>query len=305
MNYVLNMNRIWLVLLLLGMFAGCADAQRVEMAGEPAWDIGDMAYDEAEMVRTGAALPPMEPGTDFDTPLLAVAQERLIIRTGQMSIVVIDTETALADIVRLAETTGGWVVSSNIYQYDERAKMGSITVRVPAKHFDDLVTAVKETAVSTTRESTDSRDVTEEYVDLSARLDNLEATADRVRAFLDEARNVEEALDVNRELSRLEEQIEVIKGRMQYLSQSAAYSTLTVEIQPDVLSQPLAIGGWEPQGTARAAVEALVTVLQGLVKLAIWLLIFIIPLAILVGGPIWLIIRTFRRRRTATPAAGD
>jgi hypothetical protein len=110
---------------------------------------------------------------------------------------------------------------------------------------------VKETAVATTRESTESQDVTEEYVDLSARLNNLQATADRVRAFLDEAQNVEEALEVNRSLSQLEEQIEVIQGRINYLSQSAAYSTLTIDITPDALSQPLAVGGWEPQGTAR------------------------------------------------------
>jgi hypothetical protein len=295
------MNRFWLVLLLIALLAGCADAQQMEMASEPALDMADMAFVTETSGR--AAAPPMEPQADFDTSL--PAQERLIVRTGQMSIVAADTETALAEIARLAEMSGGWVVSSNVYQYDERAKMGSITVRVPADRFDEIVAAVKETAVSTTRESTDSQDVTDEYVDLSSRLDNLEATAQRVRAFLDDARNVEEALDVNRELSRLEEQIEVIKGRMQYLSQSAAYSTLTVEIRPDVLSQPLSVGGWEPQGTARAAVEALITALQGLVTLAIWLLIFIIPLAILVGGPLWWIVRTVRRHRQATPAAGD
>jgi hypothetical protein len=302
------MNRFWLILLLIGLLVGCAQAQEMSVASEPAWDMADSGP-VIETVSEGASRAESPPapsvsGNDFDAALPA-AQERMIIRTGQMSIVVADTEAALAEIARLAETLGGWVVSSNAYQYDERAKMGSIRVRVPANRFDEIVAAVKETAVSTTRESTDSQDVTDEYVDLSSRLDNLEATADRVRAFLDDAHNVEEALDVNRELSRLEEQIEVLKGRMQYLSQSAAYSTLTVEIRPDVLSQPLSVGGWEPQGTARAAVEALVTALQGLVNLVIWLLIFIIPLAILIVGPIWWIVRTVRRRRKATAAAGD
>jgi hypothetical protein len=298
------MNRIWLLLLLMGLLVACAQAQEmdmaIDMASEPAWgaaDMGPVVETVSEVAgRVESPLPPMAPGDDFDTTL-PVAQERMIIRTGHMKIVVVDTETALANIARLAESSGGWVVSSNIYQYDERAKMGSITIRVPAESFDRVVTAVRETAVTTTRETTTSQDVTEEYVDLAARLENLEATSKRVRAFLDEARNVEEALDVNRELSRLEEQIEVIKGRMQYLSQSAAYSTLTVEITPDVLSQPLAIGGWEPQGTARAAVEALVAALQGLVNIAIWLLIFFLPLAVVLIGPPWLLIRTVRRRR--------
>jgi acyl-CoA synthetase (NDP forming) len=60
---------------------------------------------------------------------------------------------------------------------------------------------------------------------------------------LDEARNVEEALAVNQELSRLESDIEVIKGRMQYLSQSAAFSTLAIDVTPDELNQPLDVGG--------------------------------------------------------------
>jgi hypothetical protein len=294
------MNRFWVLLLGLGFLVGCAQAQQMEMARVSDGLGGDMAYDEVTQARAEAPLPPREAmgdGEAFDSPQPQTGQERLIIRTGQMGIVVADTEMAMADITRLAETAGGWVVSSNVYQYDERAKMGSVTVRVPAARFDEVVAAIKETAVSTTRESTESQDVTDEYVDLSSRLDNLQATADRVRTFLDEAQNVEEALDVNRELSRLEEQIEVIKGRMQYLSQSAAFSTITIEVRPDILSQPLSVGGWQPQGTARQAVEALVSALQGVVKLAIWLLIFVIPLALLILIPLWLLIRTVRRRR--------
>lgn len=291
------MNRFWVLLLFLGLVVGCADAQQMEMAGEPAWNL-DYAAGEltAETMMSRSESPPMEVAEDFDPSPPPTGQDRLIIRTGQMSIVVIDTETALTDIARLAEAAGGWVVNSHAYQYDERAKLGSITVRVPAAQFDEIVAAVKETAVSTTRQTSASQDVTEEYVDLSARLDNLQATADRVRTFLDEAQNVEEALAVNRELSRLEGEIETITGRMQYLSQSAAYSTLTVEITPDVLSQPLAIGSWEPQGVAREAIEALVTALQGVANLVIWLLIFVLPLAVLILLPLWLLIRTVRHR---------
>jgi hypothetical protein len=301
------MNRFGVIVLFCGLLVGCAQAQPMDMASEPAWGVADMAYEEVTMARgEAAALPPVEPlapGEDFATSLADPGQERLIIRTGHLSVVVVDTETTIADIARLATRSGGWVVSSNVYQYDERAKMGSIALRVPAERFDEVVTAIKTAAVSTTSETTDSRDVTDDYVDLSARLSNLEATAARVRAFLDEAQNVEEALDVNRELSRLEEQIEVIKGRMQYLSQSAAFSTINVEVRPDILSQPLSVAGWEPQGTARQAVEALVTTLQGLVNLGIWLLIFVIPLALLILVPSWLFIRTIRRRRHAATTA--
>ena len=295
------MNRLWTLLIMVGLLVGCAsDYQSVDVSSEQAWDADRIEFVASETMGSAAA-PQAQPVADAlpRASLPPAAQERLIIRTGQMSIVVLDTEVALADMARLAERSGGWVVSSNVYQYDERGKRGSITVRVPAEQFDEVVAAVRETAVSTTRESTESQDVTEEYVDLSARLGNLQATADRVRAFLDDAQNVEEALEVNRTLSQLEEQIEVIQGRMQYLSQSAAYSTLTVDITPDALSQPLSVGGWEPQGTARNAIEALVVTLQGLVNLAIWLLIFVLPLGLLVFVPLGLFVRTIRRRRAS------
>lgn len=289
------MKRFWLIIMAVGLLVGCADAQQMEMASDGAMDV--FVNETITMASAPAAEGSMAFDRDGLAPLpAAAAQERLIVRTGQIGIVAADTEAAMSEIARLAEAFGGWVVSSNMFEYGEGGKRGTITVRVPAERFDELVAGVKETAVSVPRESTESQDVTDEYVDLSSRLANLEATADRVRAFLDEARNVEEALDVNRELSRLEEQIEVIKGRMQYLSQSAAYSTLSIDITPDALGQPLAVGGWQPQGTARAAIEALVTTLQGLANLAIWLLIFIVPLAILVAVPIWWFVRTVRRR---------
>ncbi|MFN2223830.1 MAG: DUF4349 domain-containing protein, partial [Candidatus Promineifilaceae bacterium] len=198
-----------------------------------------------------------------------VGAERLIIRTGDVTIVVQDSETAAADVGQLADALGGWLVSSDLYE-SSGYKRGSVTIRIPAERFDDAVAEIKAMALEVRSESTSSQDVTEEYVDLESRLANLEATADRVRGFLDEARNVEDALDVNRELSSLEGDIEVIKGRMQYLSQSAAYSTLTVNLIPDEISQPVEIGGWRPEGVAKDAIETLVSTLQTLADAAIW-----------------------------------
>jgi hypothetical protein len=235
----------------------------------------------------------------------AQTRERLIIRTGQLSIVVEDTEASLAEITSLVEASGGWVVNSNLFQYSGDAKTGNITVRIPAEGFSSAINAVKALALEVTSESTSGQDVTDEFVDLSSRLSNLEATASRVRNFLDEARNVDDALAVNQELSRLEGEIEVIKGRMQYLSQSAAFSTLTISLTPDILSQPIEVGGWRPRGIALEAVRALIDTLQGLAGILIWFAIYLLPLIILLGVPTWLFVRFLvrqRRRRRAAAA---
>ncbi|MFN2106239.1 MAG: DUF4349 domain-containing protein [Candidatus Promineifilaceae bacterium] len=230
------------------------------------------------------------------------AQERIIIRTADMSIVVVDTEEAMDSIAQMVTDNDGWVVSSSVYQYAEDAKTGNMSVRIPSDGFESFLNAVSGLAVEVTRVSTSGEDVTEEYVDLSSRLANLEATADRVRNFLDEAKTVEEALQVNSELSRLEGEIEVIKGRMKYLEQSSAYSMISIDLTPDVLSQPLEVGGWQPQGAARSALETLVATLQTLIDAAIWFVIYILPLVLIIAVPVWLVIRYFRRRRAARKA---
>ena len=227
------------------------------------------------------------------------AQERIIIRTADMSIVVVDTEQAMDNISQMVSENGGWVVSSSVYQYAENAKTGSMSVRIPSDGFESFLNAISGLAVEVTRVSTSGEDVTEEYVDLTSRLANLEATADRVRNFLDETKTVEEALQVNSELSRLEGELEVIKGRMKYLEQSSAYSMISIDLTPDVLSQPLEVGGWQPQGAARSALETLVATLQTLIDVAIWFVIYILPLVLIIAVPVWLIVRYFRRRRAA------
>ena len=228
-------------------------------------------------------------------------QDRLIIRSGHLSIIVEDTEETLRMIGRLAVARGGWIVSSNVFE-SGAAKRGDITIRIPAEVFDATLADIKDSATEVPSEFTESQDVTEEFIDLDARLTNLESTADRVRSFLDEARNVEEALAVNQELSRLESDIEVIKGRMQYLSQSAAFSTLSIDVTPDELNQPLEVGGWRPEGIARSAIEALLNALQGLGSIFIWAVIFCLPLGIIFGIPAFLIFRygyrRWQRRRT-------
>jgi hypothetical protein len=200
-------------------------------------------------------------------------------------------------IAQMAEENGGWVVSSSAYQYSETAVTGDIMVRVPAEGFASATEAVRGLALEVQSETTSGQDVTEEYVDLSSRLENLESTAARVRSFLDETQTVEEALAVNQELSRLEGEIAVIKGRMKYLSQSAAFSTISVHLTPDEASRPVEVAGWRPDGVAKDALESLIGFLQFMVEATIWFVIFILPVLLIIGIPIWLLVRFIRKRR--------
>jgi glycine cleavage system regulatory protein len=285
---------VTVLLLIVAVISGCANSYQA--ASES--DMGAPSFESpAEGVRGDVSY---NQGGDVALPL---PEESLIVFTGNISMVVADTEATVAQIQALATGLGGRVVSSTLFQSTGNAFSGQITIRVPAGQFEQAMAQIQELAVEVRRAEQTSEDVTEEYVDLRARLQNLEATAARVRAFLDETRNVEEALAVNQELSRLESEIESHKGRIQYLESQAAFSTITVSLTPDELAQPIEVGGWRLTGTARNAVEALLNALQGLARLLVWLAIFVLPLALLILLPLALLVRYLLRRRTSRGAA--
>ncbi|HZD10967.1 MAG TPA: DUF4349 domain-containing protein [Candidatus Binatia bacterium] len=242
-----------------------------------------------------------------DSTTNQTVQEQLIIRTGNIEIIVEDTEVAIDEIAGRAAAVGGWVVSSNVVRSGE-AKSGSMTIRVPVEQFEDVMAQIENMAVEVVSSSTSGEDVTEEYVDRQARLENLEATAERVRGFLEDADNVEDALAVNAELSRLEGDIEALRGRIQYLEQSAAFSTITVHVTPDALAQPIEIGGWRFTGVVRDAASALISALQGLATIAIWIVVVLLPLALIILLPlavIFMLVRRWRRRSPGQEIAAE
>lgn len=160
--------------------------------------------------------------------------ERMIVRTGEMVLVVTDVLASIERIIELADNYDGYVVSSNSWREGDRL-VGAITIRVDAGSFDDAIRALRGMAVEVDYESTSSKDVTEEYVDLSARLHNLEASEAQLLELMKRAGEVEEILKVQRELSRVTGEIEQTKGRMQYLEQTSSTSLISVQLQQSEL----------------------------------------------------------------------
>jgi len=159
----------------------------------------------------------------------------MIVRTGDMYLVVEDVAVSLEQIAQLAETYSGYVVSSNSWQDGERM-MGNISIRVDAAYFNTAIQSLRAMAVEVERESTSGQDVTEEYVDLNARLNNLELTKAQLLDYMEQAETVTEILAVQRELTEIGEQIEQIKGRMQYLEQSSSTSLIQIQLEHSKLS---------------------------------------------------------------------
>jgi len=155
-----------------------------------------------------------------------------------MQLVVEDVLDAIDRIVQLAENADGYVVSSSSWREGERLR-GVITIRVPAGGFTAAMTSLGELAVEVTSQSTSSQDVTEEYVDLSAKLQNLDATEQQLLRIMEKAEKVEDILAVQKELSRTRENIERTKGRMQYLERTSETSLIEVQLEQSRLDVKL------------------------------------------------------------------
>ena len=123
---------------------------------------------------------------------------------------------------------------------------------------------------------------------------------------MEEAKKTEDVLQVYNNLVSVREQIEVIKGQMQYYEQAAALSSISIDIIADEADQPIQIGGWQPVGVAKDAVEALINFLQGFVNFLIWAVIFLLPVVSVIGVPLtflWRGFRNWRRKRKARKQA--
>ncbi len=155
-----------------------------------------------------------------------VTQRRIIIREVDMALVVDEIQGAIDEIAELAESAGGWVVDSGRWSLHS----GSISMRVPADVLDDTVAELRLLANKVDAENTSSRDVTDEYVDLGARLTNQQATQKALLSLLERATTVEAALEVQRDLTRVQEEVERLSGRIKFLEESAAFSIIRVNL---------------------------------------------------------------------------
>ncbi len=268
---------------------------------------GDEAYQYAAPMSAVVSNEPMA----VDTGAAAALQERMVIMNVDMTIVVADPQVKMDEIAALAKSSGGFVVSMNLYQtYLEQggsAPQGYISIRVPFTQLDSALEQIKANVVEVRSENHFGQDVTADYIDLQSRLKALEAARDQLQAIMDNATKTEDVLNVFNQLQYYKQQIEVTKGQMKYYEQASTYSLVTINLIAQETVKPLQIGPWTPKGAAQDAFKALVNFLRGFVEFLLWLFILIIPALIVIFGPIvlviWLIVRAVRRKKAKKQAA--
>jgi hypothetical protein len=218
----------------------------------------------------------------------AATSDRSIIRTGEVRLRVDDYDAAQSNLTAAVEARGGYVSDSakQVREGDgEDWATGRVVLRVPAENFSETMTVVeREGTVLESRTSTE--DVTDQVVDLEARLENLRAERDRLRTLYERANDTEDVIAVERRLSEVQTEIEQTEARLQNIQRRVAYSTITVELVEPRPDRP-APDQWYDTPVVAAFLESvegvgvvLRAMIVGAAYAAPYLLVFLTPFAV-------------------------
>ncbi|HSO58346.1 MAG TPA: DUF4349 domain-containing protein, partial [Paenisporosarcina sp.] len=150
-----------------------------------------------------------------DTPVAATA--RMIIHQASLSVNVKELAKAQSKIEKKVEQYGGYIVESNVYQEDDQTSSGKMIVRIPEKHFEKFLLDAEGEAAEVLERNVTGQDVTEQYVDLESRVKSKRAVEERLLDFMSKAQKTEDLLKISADLAKVQEEIEVMVGKMKYL----------------------------------------------------------------------------------------
>lgn len=217
--------RFWLLLILI-CGIGCGDSAKK----------GEAFADSKDSLRRNRKGWASEAESQFESAVLSddtAASDRKIIYTASMVVVVENFDQMEQKIDSLVKSHGGFISSANLDRMRGERRSGNWTVRIPVDQYDKFLNAVGNIGVPTSRNQTAS-DVTEEFVDLEARIKNKKNLETRILQLLeqrdDEIKNV---LSVERELNRVREEIERMEGRLRYLTDRTSLTTVEINIREE------------------------------------------------------------------------
>jgi hypothetical protein len=271
---------------------------------------GDTMAPEA----TIAPRPADEDAGEGEGASLATPEVRKVIHRASISIEAEDTRAVYRRVRTMVQQADGFVQSATISDPEsgEDQPRIDLVIRIPAAGLDTALDEIGALGTRVVSQSQQGQDVTEEYVDVRARIDNLSLLEDELRALLADVRENPEAdpqklLQVFNEISRVRGEIEQLEGRKQMLDNLTELATVEVKVTPTPEVTPVVADGWTPLAVVRQSIQDLVGALQGLADLTIRFGLFLLPLLLLAALPLYGMWRVGRRlsRDIPSPCGGN
>ncbi|HEU4932504.1 MAG TPA: DUF4349 domain-containing protein [Pyrinomonadaceae bacterium] len=229
----------------------------------------------------------------------AEAFERKIIRNAEITMEVSSTTDTQHRVASIAESKGGFVVTSESKQREnvdpaQRTLDIKLVVRVPSPHFGVAFDEIKKLASNTPSEQVTGQDVTEEFIDLEARIKTQKALEIQFLEIMRQAYKVADALEVQRQIADVRTEIEKLEGRKRFLENRSSLSTITVNIQAP--KPVIAVTGTGFGQQVREAVSDSVGMASDMVLFFVRFAILMVPLLVFIVLPSGLVARYLMRR---------
>lgn len=225
--------------------------------------------------------------------------DRMVIYSADMMITISDFQQAQTDMQSLLDEADGYIVNSNVSNSDDSHQRGELTVRVPQENFNDFLDEIEATAEEVIERNVNGKDVTKEYVDLESRLSAKEDVKKRLDTLMEEAEDTDALLDISNKLGDTQEEIESLKGQMEYLENHSSMSTVTITMTEDNVDVA-SVKKWEDLNTWEktkkvlvGSTNAIITFFSGIVIFLVGSSPILVPLLIIAG----VIYGVYRKRR--------
>lgn len=302
------------ILVLSMLLSGCSrnKARNSDSGGyyaEGGYAAYDMVYDDADYEMDYMAV--SDESAAYESKSYPAAsnsgtsssQKRMIQRSASINIQVMDPEQAASSIIELTENMGGFVVSSSNttehYSGDIYLPRADLSIRVPAERLMEMIEFIENLTTDASKYVSNKRiygvDITSDYVDMTSRLTSLERTRDKLYEIMDTAQNAEEALEVYSSIADVESDIEVYKGKIKYMEESVALSSVEIKISSVRPAPTQTVKKWNPLDTVKEAFESLLDSGKDMVEFLIYFIIAVLPILVLAAIPIVLIILLIKK----------
>jgi len=194
-------------------------------------------------------------------------------KNGSVSVLVENINKSIEALKSINSTFGGQITS--IYDSGKgNERVVQIVVKVPVEKFEEYYEQLRKLEGEVVYANISTADLTEEYIDITSRLNNLRNTEAQLNKILEQAKSITDVLAVQKELNAIRGEIESYEQRKRYFDSQTDYSYISVSFSIDKTGLNISEDQWKPWGEVKAAVKALVEVLKGFVNVIIWIIIF-------------------------------
>lgn len=272
-GWIKNHKLTFLLLLIIGYFL------YTKFLASPIYPVpyGNGANQFSTGMKTVQGIPLVRPDvitSNQESPPAPEAAAKLVVSDSYLSLLVSDVEQTQNKIIGTAKNLGGYMVESNIANPRDNAT-STIVVRVPSTNFQQALALFRSFSVKVITENLSGQDVTDQFIDNQARLDTLNKTKAKFAEILDKATQIQDILNVQRELINLQSQIDAIKGQQLYLEKTAQMAKITIYLSTDEFALPYAPSeSWRPGVIFKQAVRSIIGNMRKVGTAVIWIAVY-------------------------------